>query len=122
MDWGYFLFTAEQAFPSCIVMIAPVPFLAFNALPGRRLMACLPNLFALVAFSLACCLSATPGVEKWQLADYVPIVGLTLTTVLLVPSVLALRRKWFAVVHIVTMASAALTFFLAGMAIAHDWL
>ncbi|KMM74949.1 hypothetical protein ACP93_14205 [Xanthomonas sp. NCPPB 1128] len=71
----------------------------------------------------ACCLAAgLPHVENWTLVDYLPLFSLLLTLALFVPSTWALRRRWLGIVHALSLAGALLSFFVASMAISHDWL
>ncbi|WP_131721644.1 hypothetical protein [Xanthomonas sp. NCPPB 1128] len=122
MDWRYSFFTAEQGLLGIFPLTVALIVLALAASPGRRVIACAPCLFALAGFA-ACCLAAgLPHVENWTLVDYLPLFSLLLTLALFVPSTWALRRRWLGIVHALSLAGALLSFFVASMAISHDWL
>ena len=121
MQWGYAAFSIEQALPSLLVLAAPMPLLAPFAQPRRRLLACSPNIAALIGFAISCLAAAAPAKDLGPL-ELLPLVTLALTTILLVPSVLALKRKWWGVLHLATMAGAVFSLFVAGMSLARDWL
>ena len=121
MDWGYATFAVEQALPSLLVLAVPIPLLVYFAEPRRKLLACSPNLFALIGFVLSCLMAAMP-VDDWHLFEGVPLAVLVVATVMLVPSILVLRRKWLGIVHLATMAGAVFSLFVASMALARDLL
>lgn len=122
MDWRYSLFTAEQGLLGIALLSSALIPLLLAALPGRRVVACSPCLFALVTFAISCFVAGLPGVEHWSLVDYLPLLFLLLTVALFVPSTLALSRRWLGAVHVLSLLGALLSWFVASMAIAHDWL
>ncbi|WP_279361851.1 hypothetical protein [Xanthomonas sacchari] len=120
MDWRYSLFTVEQGLLGIFPLAVAFVLLALAASPGRRVIASAPCLFALAGFA-ACCLAAgLPHVENWTLVEYVPLFIPLLTSALFVPSTLALRRRWLGIVHVLSLAGALLSFFVASMALSHD--
>ena len=105
-----------------VLLLLPVPFLLFGARQGRELIAGSPGLFGAVVYVTAFLASfwTRPPVSdaiQWlhTLASAVPLL-------LLVPSVLALRRKWLSMVHLLTLAGALWSWFTGAMFIAHDGL
>lgn len=122
VDWRYSLFTAEQGLLGIAILSAALISLLLAASPGRRVVACSPCLFALVTFAISCLVAGLPSVEHWPLVDYLPLLFLLLTVALFVPSTLALRRRCLGVIHVLSLLGVLLSWFVASMAIAHDWL
>ena len=75
-----------------------------------------------VLFIALAVVSGATTISGTSLYGYLPLAAL-LCCVSLVPlSVWALRSKWLALFHVLTIAGALFAMFIATMAIAHDWL
>ena len=120
MDWGHVLFAAKQGIPGLLVLASMLPIFALAASAGRRLRASSASLSCLAAFPISCLLAGLPGIETSQVGGVIPLAGLAVTVVLLVPSVLALRWRWFGLLHLLTVAAAAYLWFIGALAISHD--
>ena len=120
MDWGHTLFAATEGLPGLVASAATLSFSAFAGRPGRKVISCSPSIAAIVVFTLCCVLAGLPAAESSSVLRYFPIVGLVVTAVLVVPSSLALKRRWLAALHIVTLAAAVYLWFVGSLAISLD--
>jgi len=122
VEWSfvdYLAFIAEEGWPSLAILGATGALFIAISLPNRQLLAGAPSITAIAVFLLSCYLATLSSSISKNLA-YVPIFGLLFTALLVIPSVLALRNKWFGLLHILTLVSAAYLSFICGLAISHD--
>ena len=120
MDWGHTLFAATEGLAGLLAAAATLPVLAFAGSPGRKIISCSPSIAAIAFFVLCCVLAGLPSAESSRSLSYLPSVGLVVTAVLVVPSSLGLRTRWWAALHIVTLAAALYLWFIGSLAISHD--
>ncbi len=120
MDWGHTFFAAEEGLLGLLALSVAIPVFGLTGSPGRKLVASSPNLMAIAAFVLSCLLAGAPGIEDSPWVDYFPLGGLLATVALLVPSIRALRHRWLAVLHLLTLAAALYLWFIGSLAISYD--
>ena len=120
MDWHFVLFTVRQGLPGAAALAMTLPVFAVCGNPGRRLLASSSTLAAMGAFVASAVVAGIPGVEAATWGAYVPMIGFGVALLLLVPSVRALRLRWFGVLHLVTMVASIYLAFIGSLAISHD--
>ena len=122
MDWSYAVMAIQQGSPGLIAIIVPLPLLLIASLHGRKLVSCLPGLVAILGFLVNCVVSGFTSQESSKYLDYLPTLWFLITAALIIPSVVALRRRWVGLLHLMTLAGALFLWFVSSMAIAHDWI
>ena len=120
MNWRHAAFTAESSSTALIVLVAVSCLTAWLAKPGRRLVAASPAIFAVPLVAACSYISGMPGIQHASWSMLVPNIGFAVVALLVAPSTLALRNKWFCLLHIVTLAATALLWFVCGVSISHD--
>jgi hypothetical protein len=122
MDWSYAAMAVQQGASGLVAIVLPIPFLALSSLQGRKIAACSPGIAAVGLFFITCIVSGLITLDSPEYLNYFPSVGLLIAAILFVPSVLALRRRWVGLLHMLTLAGALFVWFVGSMAVAHDWL
>ncbi|RDZ26255.1 hypothetical protein DX914_18470 [Lysobacter silvisoli] len=120
MDWRFVLFVAGQGIPGLLGLLATFPVFVLAASPGRKLRAVSATLAALAVFFAACLLAGLPDVQTSRLAGAFPVVGSLAVLSLLVPSIRALKWRWFGLLHAVTLFASAYLCFIGALGISHD--
>jgi hypothetical protein len=118
MDWNYAWGAIEQAVPGLLLMAIPIPLFWIWSKPDKKFLACSPGVIGTFLFLVVFVLS---GVGPSDLI-VLPTIALGVATLLVAPSILALRKKALGFAHIFTILGSALTWFVGAMAVSHDWL
>ena len=120
MDWNHATFTAESSIAWLLAIIAVSALAALLAKPAQRIVAASPALLAVPLVVICSYLSGVPDIQHSSWAMLFPHLGFAAVALLVVPSTLVLRSKWFGLCHIVTLAATALLWFICGVSISHD--
>ena len=120
MDWRHAAFTAESSAIWLLAIVAVSALAAVLAKPGRRLVAASPAILAAPLVGACSYLSGIPDIQHANWSLLVPNLGFATVALLVVPSTLAQRSKWFGLLHVVTLAACALLWFICGVSISQD--
>jgi len=120
MDSSFALFAIGEGAPGLLVLAATLPVLALAAKPDRKLLASSASLAGLATFALASLLAGSQPGHPPELAQAVPLVGSAAALVLLVPSALALKRRWLGAMHLLTLVALGYLFLIGSLVLSGD--
>jgi hypothetical protein len=115
VDWSfpqYLAFLAEECWPGLLALAVTIPILILGGSPNRKLLAGAPGIIALLAFVLSSYIASLSTTDA-----VVPLAGLVLTALFVIPSVPALRHRWLGLLHILTLLAASYLWLICSLAI-----
>ena len=120
LGWPMLEFLAEQAWFALAALAAISAILIVASFPHRRLVAASPSIVAFIVFVLSCVAASLTTVATGRYFVWLPTIGVLLAASLCIPSVRALRNKWFGLLHLLALPVWSYLWFIASLAIGRD--